>query len=147
MVKLVAASLSSIIVFFNHVSHVSISDGVISLFVRGKLEVYLHDTSPGLRCEHVPQGAGYSTTDCMNHIRLCEGGNENTEDHLIPLTPRKKDRIDHGGRSFNSSTGIRNSLGRRRRRTIQKPVSIMFFDVGKDLSPPGHEILFGQFDM
>ncbi len=112
MVKPVAASLSSIIVFFNHVSHVSISDGVISLFVRGKLEVYSHDTSPGLRCEHVPQGAGCSTTDCMNHIQLCEGGNENTEDHLIPLTPRKVFWIDHGGRSTSIYAVISNNLGR-----------------------------------
>jgi hypothetical protein len=128
-----------------------LSDGVISLSDRGKLEVNLHDTSPGLRCEHrdkgVPQGVSCSTVDCMNHIRFCEGGNENTEDHLIPLTPRKKGMINHGGQSFSSRTGVRNSLGKRQRRTIQKPVSILPFAIGKNLSPPGHEIPFAQLDM
>jgi len=36
-----------------------------------------------------------------------------------------------------------NSLGRRLRRTIQKPESILPFDVGKDMCPPGHEVPFG----
>lgn len=83
----------------------------------------------------------------MNHIQFNEGGDENAKDHLIPLTPRNKIWIDHGSQSPSSSASIWNRLGRRLRRTIQKFESILPFDEGKDLRPPGHEVSFGQLDV
>jgi hypothetical protein len=96
-----------------------LNDGVISLLDRGKLEVNLHDTSLSLRCKHggqcVPQSTSRSISDNMNRIRLREGVDEDIEDHLILLTPRKVFWIDHGGRSTNSSVGIWKNLGMRLR--------------------------------
>jgi hypothetical protein len=62
------------------------------------------------------------------------------------LIPNEEFWVDDGGWCSGNSAGIGNHLGRRWRRTIEKAISVLAFDIRKNLSSLGHEVAFGKFN-
>jgi hypothetical protein len=62
------------------------------------------------------------------------------------LIPGEEVWVDDGGGCSSNSAWIWNRLGRRKRRTIKETISVLAFDIRKNLSSPGHEVTFGKFD-